>query len=365
MIPYEDLALVNQSFKQEYMHCFEQFLDRGRYILSDQVEAFENEFAKYCGTKYCLGLASGLDALILSLRAYDFPEGSEVLVPSNTYIATILSIVHLGLKPILVEPCLKTYNIDPEKISQAISAKTVAIMIVHLYGKCCEMRPIQEIANKHKLKIIEDSAQSQGASYKGVRAGNLGDISAFSFYPTKNLGALGDAGAVTTNDETLYKKIKSLRNYGSSKKYYNDYVGYNSRLDEVQASFLRVKLRSLDKINQHKRDLAEIYFNQLDNRFILPFKDEKNEHVFHIFNIRHQKRDQIKEYLAQHDIGSEIHYPVAPIDQVAMKESQFPENSSIIARKIHKTTLSLPISFCHNKKDIERVCSVLNQFPDL
>jgi len=254
MIEYENLRKANEAFFAEYQAGFSEFLNSGWYVLGQGVSRFEKEFAEYCGCQHCVGVASGLDALVLALDAMAFPAGSEIIVPSNTYIATILAIVRNGLKPILVEPDIATYNIDPAKIEEKITPATRAIMVVHLYGKCCEMGSIMQIARAHNLCLIEDTAQAHGASFKGKLAGSFG-IGCFSFYPTKNLGALGDAGAITTNDSNLNAKFKALRNYGSSVKYYNDCIGYNSRLDEFQAFVLSVKLKHLEKINAHKRAL--------------------------------------------------------------------------------------------------------------
>jgi dTDP-4-amino-4,6-dideoxygalactose transaminase len=310
---------------------------------------------------YCLGVANGLDALTLSLVACDFPKGSEVLVPSNTYIATILSILNAGLKPVLVEPDLRTYNIDPTLISKAITSKTVGVMIVHLYGKSCEMDPIMEICRQKNLKLFEDCAQSHEATYKGKKTGSFGDFGCFSFYPTKNLGALGDAGAIVCKTKEHYEKLKALRNYGSFVKYYNEYIGTNSRLDEIQSAFLRVKLKKLESLTEHKRSLAKLYFDGLDSKkFILPVQDQDYGDVFHIFNILHPERDRLKEYLLGKGVGTEIHYPVAPIRQKAMQgvlSGEYP-----IAEHIHQTTLSLPISFAHTREDILYVIECLNSF---
>jgi dTDP-4-amino-4,6-dideoxygalactose transaminase len=337
------------------------FLEKGWFVLGNEVKTFENEFAAYCGNNHCIGVANGLDALVLSLRALNFPEGSQVIVPSNTYIASILSILQAGLVPVLVEPDIATYNMNPALIEEKITTSTKAIMVVHLYGKVSNMDPIIQIAQHYNLSIIEDCAQSHGAKYKNKKAGTLGDIAAFSFYPTKNLGALGDAGSVNTNNEELSNKIRSLRNYGSSVKYYNEYIGYNSRLDEIQALFLRIKLKSLDAINSHKRKLAILYLKNLDDHFIKPVTNNDYYDVYHIFNIRHKDRDKLKEYLNQHNIKTEIHYPIPPVNQKATK-GLFSINSTPIAEEIHKTTLSLPISFFHTEEDIYKVIEVMNKF---
>jgi len=360
VIEYENLNKSNSIFFEELKKSFDNTLDSGWFILGKKVDKFEREFSAYHNSKYCFGVASGLDALLLSLIAFDFEKGSEVIVPSNTYIATILSILHAGLKPVLVEPDILTYNIDPKKIEENITTKTTAIMIVHLYGKSCEMDKIVEICGKYKLRLIEDCAQSHGAKFKGQLTGTFGEFGAFSFYPTKNLGALGDAGAVITNDESLAIKIKRLRNYGSDVKYYNEVVGYNSRLDEVQAGFLSIKLRKLDEINTHKRKLVKIYLDELKDDFIKPVVDDNYFDVYHIFNVRHKKRDELKQYLLKNEIKTDIHYPVAPHKQNAMKnvlDGNYP-----ISEEIHNTTLSLPCSFGHTSEEIYQVVEVMNKF---
>jgi dTDP-4-amino-4,6-dideoxygalactose transaminase len=361
MIEYENLKRVNKPFFEEIKKSFEVTLKSGWYILGSNVEKFEREFASYCKVKYCVGVASGLDALVLSLKSFDFKSNSEVIVPSNTYIATILAILNAGLKPVLVEPDIHTYNIAPNKIEEKITRNTVAIIAVHLYGKVCEMDPIMEIVKNRSLKLIEDCAQSHGAMYKGKKSGSFGHCAAFSFYPTKNLGALGDAGAVLTDDRDIALKIQMLRNYGSQRKHYNELIGYNSRLDEIQAGFLSVKLRKLDDINLHKRKLAQLYLEGLKDDFIKPAVDSDYFDVYHIFNIRHPERDRIKEYLLKNEIKTEIHYPVPPHKQKAMKNI-LTQYDCPISEEIHSTTLSLPISFFHTEDDIYRVIEILNKF---
>lgn len=361
MIEYEDLAKVNKPFFDEYQKSFKNTLNKGWFILGGNVRLFEEEFARYVGTKHCIGVASGLDALILSLKALNFEPGSEVIVPSNTYIATILSIIQCGLKPILVEPDIATYNIDPSRIEEKITRKTKAVMIVHLYGKACNMDPVVALCKMHNLFLIEDCAQSHGAKYKGKMTGTFGELNAFSFYPTKNLGALGDAGSVNTNSDQLALTIKQLRNYGSDVKYYNEIVGYNSRLDEIQAGFLSIKLKKLDEIIKHKRELANIYHQGLSNKFIKPVIDPDYFDVYHIYNIRFEKRDQLKEYLLMNEIKTDIHYPVPPHKQKAMCEI-LPEGGYPISEEIHKTTLSLPVSYFHTTEDISKVVEILNKF---
>ena len=361
MIEYENLGKLNQALVAQYREKFEGVLTSGWFILGQQVKQFENDFANYCGTKYCVGVANGLDALILSLRAFNFRLGGEVIVPSNTYIATILSILNCGLKPILVEPDIATYNIDPKRIEESITKNTVAIMVVHLYGKCCEMDAICSIAKKHELKLIEDCAQAHGAMFKSRKVGSFGDFSAFSFYPTKNLGGLGDGGSMNTNSDELDIIARKLRNYGSEKKYYNDIIGVNSRLDELQAAFLAVKLEHLDNINMNKRKLASLYQANLKSDFIKPQVHQDYFDVFHIYNVRHPERDKLKAYLLKNNVGTEIHYPVPPHKQAAMRgvldSAHFP-----ISEQIHATTISLPISFFHTEDDILKVSEIMNKF---
>jgi dTDP-4-amino-4,6-dideoxygalactose transaminase len=362
MIEYENLYKVNKPFMKKYKQKFNAMLNKGWFILGEEISKFEKEFAEYCGVKYCIGVANGLDALILSLLACDFPLGSEIIVPSNTYIATILAIINAGHIPVLVEPDIHTYNIDEKLIENKITQKTKAIMPVHLYGRLCNMTSINEIASKHNLKIIEDAAQAHGATLNGKKAGAWGDLTAFSFYPTKNLGSLGDAGAVTTNNEYYAEKIRTLRNYGSKKKYYNELIGNNSRLDELQAGFLRIKLQALDNINLHKNKLANIYNQELsEDKFIKPFIDKNYYNVYHIYNIRHNERDRLKTYLEKKGIKTDIHYPVAPNKQQAMS-GILDGQETPIAHEIHSTTLSLPISFCHSESEILSVCKTLRDF---
>jgi dTDP-4-amino-4,6-dideoxygalactose transaminase len=362
MIEYENLGKLNAPFVEKYKEKFSAILNKGWFILGEELSQFEAEFAKYCGAKYCVGLANGLDALTLSLKACDFPKRSEIMVPSNTYIATILAIVNADCVPILVEPDIRTYNIDENLIEQKINSNTKAIMPVHLYGRLCNMIPIMEIARKYNLKIIEDAAQAHGAALNGKKAGSWGDITAFSFYPTKNLGSLGDAGAITTDNAEYADKIRTLRNYGSKKKYHNELTGVNSRLDEIQAGFLRIKLENLDKINAHKNILAKIYNEELpDSKFIKPLTDKNYFHAYHIYNIRHAERDRLKAYLEGKGIKTDIHYPIPPNKQKAM-EGILSEQDAPIAEEIHNTTLSLPISFCHSESDIAYICKTLKDF---
>lgn len=362
VIEYENLKKVNQPFFEDFKKSFSETLNTGWYILGNNVQKFEEEFAEYIGSKYCIGVASGLDALTLSLRAFEFPQDSEIIVPSNTYIATILAIVHNNLKPILVEPDIRTYNIDPIEVEKKITSKTKAIIVVHLYGKACDMGEICRLAERYDLKIIEDCAQAHGAMYKSKKVGSFGDFGAFSFYPTKNLGALGDAGAITTDDPKLVSVVRKLRNYGSDTKYYNEIIGFNSRLDEVQAGFLYLKLKKLNEINEHKRKLANIYLKNLKKEFVMPQVQPDYYDVYHIFNIRHPERDKLREYLLKNGIKTEVHYPVPPHRQKALEGIIGPEEKYSVSELIHSSTLSLPVSYGHTENDIKKVIEIMNKF---
>ena len=361
MVTYENLRMLNSEFEIDFKEKFSQFLTKGWYILGNEVSEFEKSFALYCGAKYCIGLANGLDALELGLNVFDFPDKSEIIVPSNTYIASILAIINAGHIPVLVEPNASTYNIDPSLIEPKITNKTKAILVVHLYGQVAKMDEICAIAKKYNLEIIEDCAQAHGAKFKDKFAGTFGNIGAYSFYPTKNLGALGDAGAITTSNERLYLRLKAMRNYGSEKKYYNQFIGRNSRLDELQATFLNVKLPALNKINDRKRNLAKIYNSQLTNSVIKPVEDAGNYHVYHIYNIRSIYRDELKSYLLENGINTEIHYPLSPNNQEGYK-SYFVRQSFPISEEIHATTLSLPISYSTTEEDVYYVVEKINKF---
>lgn len=365
MIPFLDLKNINAQYREELLEACAKVIDSGWYVQGNEHQAFEKEFADYCGVKHCIGVANGLDALILILRAYKelgvMETGDEVLVPANTYIASILAISENGLVPVLVEPSEDTYLLDPDKIEEKITQRTKAILPVHLYGQTCPMDAINAIASKYGLKVIEDSAQSHGAYYQNKRSGNLGDASGFSFYPGKNLGALGDGGAVTTNDDELAKTIRALGNYGSHKKYENLYKGINSRLDEIQAAMLRVKLRYLDDETRKRREIASMYLENIKNdKIILPSSRNKDNHVWHLFVIRTEMRDELQKYLAQKDIQTLIHYPIPPHHQAAYHEW----NSEIypISEKIHKQVLSLPISGIQTVDDTMRIIQILNDY---
>jgi dTDP-4-amino-4,6-dideoxygalactose transaminase len=362
MIEYERLGDFNRSFFEDFKKVFDKFLESGWYILGKNVAEFEQQFSRYVGCGHCIGVGSGFDAIKLSLKVFDFKPGSEVIMPSNAYIATVFAALHCGLKVVFVEPDIRTYNMDPEKIEEKVTPRTVAILVVHLYGKSCNMGPIMETVNRFNLKLIEDCAQSHGAMFKNKKTGSFGDFGAFSFYPTKNLGALGDAGAITTNNDAWAGTLKRLRNYGSEAKNYFDVVGFNSRLDELQAAFLTVKLKKLDEINSHKRGLAKIYLDGLKEDFIKPVVDEDFYDVYHIFNIRHPKRDALKEYLKNNGVETQIHYPVPPHKQKAIADITGDDDCFPVSEEIHDTTLSLPISFYHSEEDIHRVVEVMNKF---
>ena len=364
MIPFLDLKGLNAQYRDELIEACTRVIDSGWYIQGNECKEFDKEFASYCGAKFAIGVANGLDALILILRAYKemgiISDGDEVIVPSNTYIASILAISQNNLVPVLVEPDINTYLIDPSKIEEKITSKTKAILPVHLYGQTCEMDKINDIAKKHNLKVIEDSAQSHGAYFKDKRSGNLGDASGFSFYPGKNLGALGDGGAVTTNDAELASTIKALGNYGSHKKYENLYKGVNSRLDEIQAALLRVKLRYLDKEVEKRREIANYYLQNIKNEnIILPTLRAEDNHVWHLFVIRTSKRDELQKYLLDNGVQTLIHYPIPPHNQNAYKE--WNNESYPISEQIHTEVLSLPISGVQNLENTKNIVEKLNE----
>ena len=360
MIKYENLKAVNAPYFEDLKRSFSATLESGWYVLGDNVKTFERCFSEYIGVDECVGVANGLDALLLALKALNLSPGDEVIVPSNTYIATILAVVQAGLTPVLVEPSIKTYNIDPFEIEKSITSKTRVILVVHLYGKACEMDTIVSLCKQYDLRLIEDCAQSHGATFKGKKTGSFGDFGCFSFYPTKNLGAFGDAGAVVCNDKSLSDKVRQLRNYGSSTKYFNEVLGYNSRLDEVQAGFLNIKLKFLDELTRHKRILAEIYQARLSDLFTKPEVGVDFFDVYHIFNIRHTKRDLLKTYLLDNHIQTEIHYPVSPNRQKAL--AGYFQNDFPVSELIHATTLSLPISFSTTEDEVIHICEVMNAF---
>ena len=366
MIPFLDLYKINQRFESDFQKQFNAFLDAESYILGTNVSAFEKEYAAYCGTKYCIGVGNGLDVLRLILEGYKalntLSEGDEVLVASNTYIATILAIKQAGLIPVLIASEDDTFNFNLNELSNSIRSKTRAIMPVHLYGQLSPMDAINEIAAKNNLLVIEDAAQAHGAkNTKGQVAGNLGDAAGFSFYPTKNLGALGDAGAITTNNEKLATVIRKLRNYGSSSKYVNKYLGFNSRLDDLQAAFLRIKLPFLDADNNRRREIAKKYLSTINNPKIkLPTYNLDTSHVFHLFVIQVSNREEFTNYLSQNKIGFLIHYPIPPHQQEALAD--FSKYSFPVTEKIHQQVVSIPISPVLNNDHIKKIIEVLNSY---
>ena len=361
MIKFLDLEKINNRYREEIDSRIKDILDKGWYLQGEENENFTKNFANFCGTKFALGVANGLDALNLIIKAYGFGNGDEIIVPANTYIATILAISENGCIPILVEPDIKTYNINPDSIEEKITTKTKAIMVVHLYGQAVQMEKIWKIAKKYNLKIIEDSAQAHGAIYQENRTGNLGDASGFSFYPGKNLGCIGDGGAVTTNDEELFNKIKAIANYGSDRKYHHIYKGVNSRLDEIQAAVLDVKLNHLDSDNNKRREISKYYRKNIKNsKIILPETYDEKSHVWHIFAVRTQNRDEFQKYLTEKGIQTIIHYPTPPHKQGAYKE--WNNLSFPITEEIHNTILSLPISPVMTDSEIEKVVEVVNEF---
>ncbi|MFZ4590381.1 MAG: DegT/DnrJ/EryC1/StrS family aminotransferase [Ignavibacteria bacterium] len=361
MIRFFELKKLTKSFQPALTKSVNRVINSGWYLLGNELKEFEKEFAKYCGTKYCTGVSNGLDALHLVLKAWGIGKGDEVIVPSNTFIATWIAITMVGAKIVPVEPDIKTYNLNPSLIEKAITKRSKCIIAVHLYGQVCEMDKITKIAKKYNLKVLEDNAQAQGAFYKGRRTGCIGDAAAISFYPGKNLGALGDAGAITTNDEILCKKIKVLRNYGSEKKYHNIEIGYNNRMDEIQAAVLRVKLKRLDKDNQKRRNIAKYYTENIKNsKIILPDIKNWDGHVFHQFVIRSKDRDKLQKYLTDNGIETMIHYPIPPNKQGAYKEMNklaFP-----ISEKIHKEVLSLPIDPFLKIHEVKYIVKTINEF---
>lgn len=362
-IPFSSFDLMHKEIKVDLFDKFEKILDKNWFIRGEEVENFEIEFASYCQTNYCVGCGNGLDALYLILKAMDIKEGDEVIIPSNTFIATALAVSYTGAKPILVEPDILTYNIAPELIKEAISEKTKAIIAVHLYGQPADMDVIKSIADQYNLKVIEDCAQAHGALYKGKRVGSLGDAAGFSFYPGKNLGALGDAGAVVTNDRDLAEKIKCLSNYGSDKKYHHIYKGNNTRLDEVQAGFLRVKLKYIDKWNRNRKSIAQRYLEGINNPYIyLPNMEIDRDHVWHLFVIRSKERDRLEEYLKNNGIGTNIHYPIPIHLQEAYSDLKIKKGSYPVSEEISETVLSLPMFYGLNINESDYIIDKINQF---
>ena len=361
MIKFLDLKKINNRFQVEIDTRIKAVLDSGWYLQGAENERFARNFAKFCGIKFALGVANGLDAINLIIRAYGFGAGDEIIVPSNTYIATILAVSQNGCTPVLVEPDIDTYNINPELIEAKITPKTKAILVVHLYGQAVQMQQIWALAQKYNLKVIEDCAQAHGAIYQGKRVGNLGDAGAFSFYPGKNLGALGDGGGITTNDEILFSKVKAIANYGSDRKYHHIYKGVNSRLDEIQAAVLDVKLAHLDADNAKRREIATIYRESIKNpKIILPKAYNENACVWHCFVVRTDRRDEFQAYLSENGVQTIIHYPTPPHKQGAYKE--WANHSYPISEEIHRTIISLPISPVMSDEEVNKVVEVVNAY---
>ncbi|GAB4037996.1 DegT/DnrJ/EryC1/StrS family aminotransferase [Spirosoma jeollabukense] len=364
MIPFLDLKQVNEPHQTAIQVAIDRVLASGWYILGHEVDAFERQFADYCQSKYCIGVANGLDALTLVLKAWGFPEACEVIVASNAYIASVLSITHAGLTPVFVEPDPQTYLLDPARIESVITSRTRAILPVHLYGRCCDMAPINELAQRYNLNVLEDAAQAHGATYKGKRAGSLSDAAGWSFYPSKNLGALGDAGAITTNDAELATRLRALRNYGSLQKYVNEYLGHNSRLDELQAAILSTKLPSLDAENRRRRELARKYLTGiLHPDIVLPPADQFEQDVWHLFVIRHPRRDALRTYLHQKGIGTDVHYPIPPHHQQAY--AAYAQLSFPISEQLHRDILSLPLNSALTDDQAIYIIEMINQFSDI
>ncbi len=362
-IPFVTFENMHKEIKEEALEKFKKIYDKGWFIQGEEVEKFENEFAQYCGVKYCVGTGNGLDALFLTLKAYGIGEGDEVIVPSNTFIATALAVSYTGAKPVLVEPRLEDYLIDENLIEKKINEHTKAIIAVHLYGQTAEMKKINEIAKKYGLFVLEDSAQAHGAKLYGEKAGSLGDAAGFSFYPGKNLGALGDAGAMVTNDKELADKVRALGNYGSDYKYHHIYKGNNSRLDEMQAGFLRIKLKYLDKWNENRRKIAKKYLEEIINeKIILPKINNNCEHVFHIFAIRCEERNRLEEYLRSKGIGTNKHYPIPIHMQKAYSDSGYNKGDYKIAEKISETELSIPMYYGMSEEEIAYVIDAINSW---
>ena len=365
MIKFLDLQKINAQYTQELKDAANRVIDSGWYLMGKELESFEQNYASFCGVEYCLGVANGLDALRLIFKAYIelgvMQKGDEVIVPANTYIASVLAITDNGLKPVFVEPNSETYNLDSALIEKAITPKTKAILTVHLYGQISINQQMLDLSSKYQLKLVEDAAQSHGAQWNGETSGGIGDAAGHSFYPGKNLGALGDAGAVTTNDKELANVISALRNYGSHVKYENQYKGLNSRLDEIQAAFLNIKLKYIQKDIEVRRKLANYYLENIKNsNIVLPEVLEHNGHVWHLFIIRTKNREKLQTYLAENGIQSLIHYPIPPYKQLAYKEwfnLSFP-----ITEKIHKEVLSLPISPIMEENEIKKIVSMISNF---
>tara|TARA_R110000850_G_scaffold79089_2_gene170683 strand:- start:321 stop:1427 length:1107 start_codon:yes stop_codon:yes gene_type:complete len=366
MIKFLDLQAINEPYRADFKKSLDEILDSGWVLMGNNVTAFEKEFAEYCGAKHCIGVANGLDAITIILQAYKqlgkLKEGDEVIVPSNTYIATILGVHHAGMVPVMVEPDEVTFNLSAEKVAKAITQKTKAIFTVHLYGQLSNMEELLDLSKKHNLIFLDDVAQAHGAEMKdGRKAGTIADASAFSFYPGKNLGAIGDGGAITTNDDELAAAIAAYRNYGSHQKYYNIYKGVNSRLDELQAAFLRTKLKNLEADNEKRREVARLYLNGITNPLVqLPYYSGTTDHVFHLFVVRVNSREAFIEHLTANGVQTVIHYPVPPHKQEAYKE--WADQSFPVSEAIHNEVVSLPISPVQSVEDTMKIIEVVNDF---
>lgn len=363
-VAFADFVPMHSEIKEELDNAYNSVLNSSYFIQGTECKAFEEEFASYCGVKHCVGVATGLDAIYLILRAMNIGDGDEVIIPSNTFIATALAVSYAGATPVLVEPDINTYNIDVSLIEEKITDRTKAIIAVHLQGRTADMNPIKEIADKYNLKVIEDAAQAHGAKYFGKKTGALGDAAAFSFYPGKNLGALGDGGCVVTNDDELAKKIRALGNYGSDYKYHHIYKGTNSRLDELQAAFLRIKLKSLDKWNSSRREIAKRYIEGINNPLItLPLQSsEEYEHIYHVFAIRCEKRDELEAYLNEKGITTVKHYPIPIHMQGAYKDLNIQQGALPVAEEISRTILSIPMYYGMTDEQVDYVITTINEF---
>lgn len=362
-VPFASFLPMEKELDQELRTAFDRVFTRSWYIEGVEDDAFEKAFAEFCGANYCVGVGNGLDALIMPLKALGIGEGDEVIVPSNTYIATALAVTYVGARPVFVEPDIRTFNIDPARIEAGISKKTKAIMPVHLYGQACDMDPIMEIARKHGLRVIEDCAQAHGALYKGKKIGTFGDVSGFSFYPGKNLGALGDAGAVITDSKELADKVRALGNYGSDYKYHHIYKGSNSRLDELQAAFLAAKLPHLERMNAERRKIADRYLNEIRNdKLILPYVPDYAVPVWHIFAVRCREREELEQYLNSRGIGTNKHYPIPMHLQECYKDLGCREGDLPVAEEISRTELSIPMYYGMTEEAVGYVIDALNTF---
>ena len=362
-IPFVTFRPMEKELNDDIRAAFDRVFTRSWYIEGVEDEAFEKAFAVYCGTKYCVGVGNGLDALMLALKALGIGEGDEVIVPSNTYIATALAVTYVGAAPVFVEPDIRTFNIDPALIEAAITEKTKAIMPVHLYGQACDMDPIMAVAKKYGLKVVEDCAQAHGATYKGQKIGSFGDAAGFSFYPGKNLGALGDAGAVVTNDKELADKVRALGNYGSDYKYHHIYLGNNSRLDELQAAFLAAKLPLLEKMNVERRRVAKLYEEGITNpKVITPYVNPDCVPVWHIYGIRCAERDALEKHLNDKGIGTNKHYPIPMHMQECYKGLNIPQGALPVAEEISATELSIPMYYGMTDEEIQYVIDAINEF---